>query len=223
MLRVRERVRSVILLVVCLLPVAVAAQEARPGRVVVTVTDPSGGVLPGATVTLAGLEASTRAMTTAAGPNGLEARTDDKGVAIFDRAIPGRYTISATFSGFDPGMLRDARARPGVDNKFAIVLVLSKLESSIVVSNDTQEAAADRRERPPRALRLSRDRGYRLPGGGRRGRREWPHPLCEGRIPWDRERRRPQLRHGESRFSASEHGQPMVHRIAVRELSLARL
>src|SRR5262249_36065290 len=45
----------------------------------------------------------------------------------------------------------------------------------------------------------------------------------EGRIPWHRERRRAQLCHGEPRFSAPEHGQSVVYRISVRELSLARI
>lgn len=166
MLCVRERtryLRPLLALLACvLLPVTVAAQDARTSRVVVTVTDPSGGVLPGATVTLTGIEPATREATTVAdpagpaGPAGIEARTDDKGLAIFERAVPGRYSIAATFPGFDPGVLRDVRTRPGAESKVSIVLALSRLEDSVVVGNDTQEAAADRRT-SEFGLKLSND------------------------------------------------------------------
>lgn len=139
MLRVRERARTLLVLLACLLPVSVAAQDVRPGRVHVTVTDPSGGVLPGAMVVLTGLEPATRT----AAP--LESRADDKGVAVFERAQPGRYSIGATFSGFEPGLVREVRVRAAAETRQVVVLALSRLEDSVVVSNDTQEAAADRR------------------------------------------------------------------------------
>ena len=59
--------------------------------------------------------------------------------------------------------------------------------------------------------------------GRRRRRRERPDPLHQDRLSRHGKRGRAQLRHGQSRFSAPEHGQPVVQQVAVRKLPLARL
>jgi hypothetical protein len=134
----RSALSSVALLAVLLLPATVAAQNARDGRVQVTVVDPSGAIVPDATVTVVGLEPSTQATTIGAG------KSSDKGIATFERVTPGRYSITAEFPGFDLGLLRDVRVRAG-DSRHVVVLPLQKLEDKVVVARDTQEAAADRR------------------------------------------------------------------------------
>jgi hypothetical protein len=115
-----------------------AAQDAREGRVQVTVVDPSGLVVPEAVVTIIGLEPSTQALTLP------EVRTTDKGIAILERVTPGRYSVRAEFPGFDLGLLRDIRVRAG-DNRHVVVLPLQKLEDAVTVSRDAQATAADRR------------------------------------------------------------------------------
>jgi len=61
MIRFVIRLLSLIpLCAVCLLPATVSAQTARDARVQVTVVDPSGLVVPEATVTLVGIEPSTQ-------------------------------------------------------------------------------------------------------------------------------------------------------------------
>jgi hypothetical protein len=115
-----------------------AAQNAREGRVQVTVVDPSGLVVPEAVVTIIGLEPSTQALTLP------EVRTTDKGIAILERVTPGRYSVRAEFPGFDLGLLRDIRVRAG-DNRHVVVLPLQKLEDAVTVSRDAQATAADRR------------------------------------------------------------------------------
>jgi hypothetical protein len=124
---------------VCLLaaPSLVLAQANRDSRVQVTVVDPSGAVVPDATVTLTGLEAGTQAAPVPA------ARSNEKGIATLDRVPPGRYSISAEFPGFGLGLLRDIRARAG-DSRHVVVLPLQGFEDQVVVARDTQEAA-DRR------------------------------------------------------------------------------
>jgi hypothetical protein len=121
-----------------LLPSAVAAQNARDSRVQVTVVDPSGAIVPDATVTIVGLEPPTQVTTTAPG------KSSEKGIATFERVTPGRYSITAEFPGFDLGLLRDVRVRGG-ESRHVVVLPLQKLEDKVVVARDTQEAAADRR------------------------------------------------------------------------------
>jgi hypothetical protein len=114
------------------------AQPARDGRVQITVVDQSNGVVPGATVTLVGLETPTQAQTLPAASSG------ENGVAIIERVPPGRYSVRADFPGFDLGLLRDIRVRAG-ENRHIVVLPLAKLESNVTVGRNLQEVAADRR------------------------------------------------------------------------------
>ena len=114
------------------------AQATRDGRVQVTVVDQSGGVVPGASVTLVGLETPTQAQ---AAPT---ATSGDNGIAVLERVAPGRYSVRAEFPGFDLGLLRDIRVRAG-DNRHVVVLPLAKLETSVTVGRNLQEVAADRR------------------------------------------------------------------------------
>lgn len=147
----RLLIREICLIAAVLLPLArpAAAQTARDARVQVTVVDPSGLIVPEATVTLVGLEPATQAAP-------LEpAKTNEKGIVVIARVPPGRYSISAEFPGFDLGLLRDIRVRAG-ESRHVVVLPLQKLEDTVTVGRDVQEAAADRRT-TEFGLNLSRD------------------------------------------------------------------
>ncbi len=117
---------------------AVFAQAPRDGKLLVTVVDQTKAVIPGATVTVTGLEDATKS---AAIP---PVQTSDQGVATIAGLKPGRYLVQAQFAGFDIGILRDVRVRAG-DNKHVIVLAIQGLQDSITVGRDAQESAADRR------------------------------------------------------------------------------
>jgi hypothetical protein len=127
-------------LAILLLPSPAAAQTAaaQRGRLVVTVTDPSGGVIPNATVTLFGLDDATKAATVAPG------KTTEQGVAVFENLTLGRYSIRADFSGFGMGLLRDFRVNRG-DNKRVVVLPLRDMSESVTVAGEN--IAADRASR----------------------------------------------------------------------------
>jgi hypothetical protein len=126
-------------LVVLLWPSAALSQPPPPtGSLRVTVTDPSGAVVPGATVTVTGAEDATKG---AAIP---PVQTTDVGVATIANLKPGRYTIKAEFPGFEAQTLPDVRIRPG-DNKQVAILRLPKVETSVTVGQDKQAAAADPR------------------------------------------------------------------------------
>jgi len=116
---------------------AAAPTQGRGARLIVTVQDSTGGILPTADVTVVGIEDATRAATIA------PMRATDRGVATFENLIPGRYAIEAAFSGFEKATLKDVRLRAG-DNRQTITLALSRLEDSVRVGPDRQEAAADR-------------------------------------------------------------------------------
>ncbi len=138
MARILTPVICLAMLVTCLIPHAAAAQAQRESRVQVTVVDPSGLIVPDAAVTLVGLDPAAQAVPRE------PVKTDAKGVAIIERVAPGRYSISAEFPGFDLGLLRDIRVRAG-DSRHVVMLPLQKVEDTVTVARNVQEAAADRR------------------------------------------------------------------------------
>ena len=105
----------------CLGAERAAAQARRDGRLLITVIDQSNAVLPGATVTISGLEDATRGSTLSL------VQTAANGVATIVGLLPGRYTVQAEFQGFEPGTLRDVRVRSG-DNRHVIVLAIQGLQ-----------------------------------------------------------------------------------------------
>ena len=117
---------------------SVSAQTPQDGRLIVTVVDASNAVVPGATVTLSGLDDGARA------PAFPPVTSSDKGVVTIDRLLPGRYSIRAEFPGFDLGVLPEVRIRRG-DNRHVIVLRLKRVEESVTVAQNPQAAAADPR------------------------------------------------------------------------------
>lgn len=126
---------------------AVAQTAAQRGKILVTVADPSGAIVSGATVTIVGLEPATKAATVP------PAKTDDKGAVVFDRVVLGRYSIQGEFPGFELGLLRDVRIRAG-DNKHVVVLPLKGMSESVTVSQDQRAAASSR---PSMGLALTRE------------------------------------------------------------------
>jgi hypothetical protein len=120
------------------------AQAAR-GRLIITVVDTSGAVIPDATVTVVGIDDATKAAVIA------PVKSSEKGVATLEALAAGRYSISATFPGFEVGLLKDVRVRGG-DNKHLVVLPIRKMETEVTVGRDAQAVAADPRARFGTAL-----------------------------------------------------------------------
>jgi len=132
------RVRPALVLFAALIAAPAFGQPTATGTLKLTVVDPSNAVVSGATVTVAGVEDTTRAATVPA------AKTTDAGVATIPDLKPGRYSIQAGFPGFETRVLADVRIRPG-ENKQVAVLQLPKLEQSVTVAEDKQRSAADPR------------------------------------------------------------------------------
>ncbi len=129
--------RAVLLfLLACLIPGEALARQDR-ATLLVTVTDETRGVLPTATVTIAGIEASNKAVTIA------PVAATTQGQAKFENLAPGRYSVTAEFSGFQTRTLPDVRIRAG-ENKQVIVLPIDRLQSAVTVERDRQQAASDR-------------------------------------------------------------------------------
>src|SRR5690349_9398340 len=94
-------------LVAWTVPVTAQAQTTRDGRLTVTVTDPSGAIVPGASVSVTSLDTPIRITFAAPSP------TSGKGVATIEGLLPGRYSVQVQFPGFEVGRLADVRIRSG--------------------------------------------------------------------------------------------------------------
>jgi hypothetical protein len=130
----------VLLVVIVAFAVSVArldAQIATDARLLVTVVDPTGAVLPNATVSVEGTEAAT------SGARFNRLIADHRGQATVDRLVPGRYSIRAEFPGFSPVDLHGLRLRAG-DNKHVAVLPLKRVEDSVTVGRSAVDVATDR-------------------------------------------------------------------------------
>lgn len=115
-----------------------AQQPSATGTLVVTVVDTTGAVLPGATVTVSGIEAGNKAA--AIDP----AEATKEGVATIPKLAPGRYSVKAEFAGFETRTLPDVRVRNG-NNKQVVMLPIEGHKETVLVGQDKQSAAADPR------------------------------------------------------------------------------
>jgi hypothetical protein len=104
----------------------------------VTVVDSTGAVLPGATVTVAGIDPANKDTATAPVTAGSD------GVAIILKLVPGRYSVQAEFSGFETRKVPELRLRNG-DNKQVMLLPVEGFKQTVMVGQDKQQAAADPR------------------------------------------------------------------------------
>src|SRR6185369_4187479 len=119
-----------LLLLAVLVPSAPGfAQSPRDGRLTITVVDQTGGVLPGASVTVAGMDSANKAAEIA------PLVATEQGIATFSGLRPGRYAVKAEFAGFDPKIDPDVRVRAG-DNRQTLALTLQKLADEITVGRD---------------------------------------------------------------------------------------
>ena len=123
MVRAFRIVSLVVSLALCLSWSAIAQQGV--GSIGGTITDASGGVLPGAAVTLSspGLIGGNQ-----------ETVTDERGAYQFTRLVPGTYSVTAELSGFSravqPNVVVNANATARADLKLAT----GALEESITVT-----------------------------------------------------------------------------------------
>ena len=131
-------ITSVLLFCLGISAAPTAAQPAQAGTLVVTIVDTTGAVLPGATVTVTGLEAATKAAVVE------PAKASDQGIATIAKLAPGRYSVKAEFAGFETRTLPDVRVRNG-NNKQVLMLPIEGHKETVQVGQDKQSAAVDPR------------------------------------------------------------------------------
>ena len=118
----------------------VVGAQSRPTEAILrlVVKDPSGAVIPNAQVQINGVEPATENVMR------MDVVTDAVGTAVAEHLAPGRYSIQASFPGFDTRSIPDTRLRPG-ENRREVVLPISKLDESVSVGRDPVTAASDPR------------------------------------------------------------------------------
>src|SRR5215831_5087885 len=116
---------------------AFAQTTADPARLVVTVTDQTGGVIPNAKVTVTAQDAANAASAIA------PVTTAASGVATVESLKAGRYTIQAEFPGFEPATVRDVRLGATGSVRRTLVLPIKKVAEDVTVGRDKQTSALD--------------------------------------------------------------------------------
>jgi Ca-activated chloride channel family protein len=119
-MRSRAAVSTVVVLL--LIIAALAATDVRPGEIKGTVTDATGAVLPGVTVTIGG-------------PDHRTTVTDAKGQFAFLNLNPGAYTASAELQGFRPSYA-EVRVRAGATARLTMKMEVGALTETVTVLSD---------------------------------------------------------------------------------------
>ena len=123
----RQRCISVGILVTVMTVIGLTPRPAFPqgarGTLNVTIVDPSGAVIAGAAVIVAGTEDATKAATPA------PAQTSSQGVATITGLAPGRYSVEGSFPGFETRFVKDVRVRAG-ENRQVLLLPIAGLKDS---------------------------------------------------------------------------------------------
>jgi hypothetical protein len=125
-----KRVALLLAALLCLFAVtqsSVLAQAVNTGTVAGTVTDPSGGAIVGAAVTLTDTSTS----------NPRSATTNDAGRFFFANVVPGKYNVSVSKAGFRVSKLVDVEVAVGAALTLNIALELGSVAETVEVTVTT--------------------------------------------------------------------------------------
>lgn len=120
--------RQAVLSLLVLAATVICASAQGVGAIAGTVTDASGAVLPGATVTL------TNAQGTVGGNR--EVNTDERGAYQFLRLVPGTYSVKASLQGFRPFTQAGITVNSDQTSRADARLEIGTMEEGIVVSGE---------------------------------------------------------------------------------------
>jgi hypothetical protein len=129
----RFRASTVILLALVLLPVY-ASGQAVYGSLSGSVTDPSGGVLPGVTVTITSVDRKTVDTVV----------TNETGQYLKERLLPGVYEVKVELSGFKQAVYPDIRVNVDTQTRLDVPLQVGAMSEAVTVSGFTPTLKTDR-------------------------------------------------------------------------------
>jgi hypothetical protein len=121
-------VRSVLVCVCCLLTAVVAQAQVQTGSITGNVTDSSGAVLPGVSVSLSGEKLIGGVQTQA---------TDDAGNYRFDRLPPGSYQLKFELQGFGTVERSDIRVNAAFVATVNIRLEVGSVSETVTVAGES--------------------------------------------------------------------------------------
>ncbi len=136
-MRIPGRTLIAMLLAAGLAVPAAAQVQPRRGRIIITVADQSGLVVPNASVQVTSQDVP------AGGEGARPVMTGGTGVAVVDDLPDGRYTVEVGFPGFETAVVRDVRVRGGGDARRRVTLRIQRVEEGLTVSRDRQSASLD--------------------------------------------------------------------------------
>jgi hypothetical protein len=113
-----------LLMMMALFSLPIVAQETT-GNITGTVRDQSGGVIPGATVTITNQGTDEKQTTT----------TDAAGVYRFEELRPGRYTVGFQATGFSSGQLQDIQVLVGRTAQVDVKMQVSGITQTLTVTS----------------------------------------------------------------------------------------
>ena len=123
-----SRFISIIVVSACVMSLPRAATAQGLGAIAGTVTDASGAVLPGATVTLSNPRGSI-------GGN-QETVADARGAFQFIRLVPGTYTVKAELEGFRSGLQENIVVNADVTSRFDMKMEIFTLQEGSSVKGE---------------------------------------------------------------------------------------
>jgi carboxypeptidase family protein len=121
----RSIVRCVVLTMLCWVGLSAAALAQGVGAIGGTVTDESGAVMPGVTLTLISPGVIGSGQTTI---------TDGKGAYLFSRLVPGRYSVKAELQGFRAAAQENIDVNADKTSRADLKLTVGAVEETVTVS-----------------------------------------------------------------------------------------
>src|SRR3954453_5723846 len=125
-MQTRSYLGTAAVVVMCVFGFVIPASAQGVGGIGGTVTDASGAVLPGVTLTLSNPLGSLGGNQTTV--------TDERGAFQFSRLVPGPYRVRAELSGFSPSTQEGIVVNADVTARADMRLQIGALEEGIIVS-----------------------------------------------------------------------------------------
>jgi hypothetical protein len=120
------------------------AQGTTTSAITGTVTDPGGGVIPGATVNVTG-EAGVK----------VDVVTNAEGQFSVPALTPGTYKVTVTLQGFKTAIVENVRVIAGNPTNVAVKMEVGRLEENVTVKAVLSSSTLRPRRCRPRSMRIS--------------------------------------------------------------------
>ena len=129
-----RRAVGICLTLAAIWPASPASAQAVYGSIGGTVTDATGAVVPGATVTITSAERKTSDTVV----------TNESGMYVKERLVPGTYEVKAELPGFKSAVFPDIKVSVDTQTKLSIKLELGQVSEAVTVAGFSPVLKTDR-------------------------------------------------------------------------------